>query len=72
RSGLLLPNSGPGNHVNRPVSVRMENMPEFRQVCQNTAGKHLAQWQIKGFISMQFPSCNLTHTGPGMAAGMRM
>jgi len=72
KSGSFYQTHAQKNPVKRSVSVRVEKMLKFCPVCQNKGGNDLAKWLPKGFISMRFSPRNLTHPGPGKAAGMRL
>jgi hypothetical protein len=60
------------NPVKPSISVRVENTPNYRPVCQNTAGLHLTGWLVKPFKPSIFVPHILSHQAPENPARMRI
>ena len=54
----------PENPVKPPFSVRVENIPNNRSVCQNTADLHLTYWILRPFKSSWMELPDLPHPDP--------
>jgi hypothetical protein len=52
------------NPAKPSISVRVENTPHYRPVCQNTAGLHLTGWLVKPLTSSCFLPHSLSHRHP--------